>query len=878
MIRDLKDLSIKGGCFEEKTKLENVFSKGLNIVYGSNGSGKSSIAKGIDAFVNPGGGCPVRVEMDIDYEEYGKVHVFNEDFINSNVNIDDSGLEAIVVIGQQVQVDAEVKQAQSDMQTARDKKTGLEQERPRLEQEVDSKTKELDKLLKGGEYSKRGEELMVMMGKKRVERNLEEIWNDGTALTANDTMQSLTRELDEGLKKLQVVSNSGNIRWNKPVVPDLSLVDSVNMMLTKALPRPMLTEREKLIVTTALDPKLAHYLGDAHRHFRDEGMDYCPLCQRPLGKEYLEELFDGIAKVTEENNTQLFKGKLDEVIAAVKDVTAEDGDFPEQEFFKDMVADCKTKVAALNTVMADMRRRLTEKKQSLYETMESVDGEAYRSALKQCGEAVEKIDFEIHQQQLAKNMLKTLANEMLRKNRQLAFLEHETKFRDWYKAREDANKCRFDIQLREKELQDAENNYSQLTAKMRQTKVAMDCINSYLTVIFNSPTRMRLKEGEDGRYRLMVNGREVKPNAVSTGERNVIALAYYFANLLKDKTPQTAYADEMLLVIDDPISSFDEKNKMGILTLLKRQARLVLGGCRTSKMLILTHDLRTVNMLENMYKSLKNGVLRHLQYEDRDQGYSYLELKERTLWAKKEVKPSQYVTMLEYLIEYVTDDQESEMDDTIGNVIRRFVEMYKSARYGGKDMDKIFDDSRITGNLPESLRDYFSSMVTRQVLNIESHGNMTEDLAVIDRAFSHDEMVKLTKNILAFIYLTDEMHLRYTLNDNDVDVIKAVCNDIIGIAEESACEELQERAENYEGRIFRLQCDERDTYHAEGYKLYLVRGVDYGDYLGKKIKITAAQPNTSWDSDQYPLFAYRWRFVDEGLNRLVRHTARLELY
>ena len=50
---------------------------------------------------------------------------------------------------------------------------------------------------------------------------------------------------------------------------------------------------------------------------------------------------------------------------------------------------------------------------------------------------------------------------------------------------------------------------------------------------------------------------------MSLGERNIIALCYFFTQILSNQDIGKLYQDEELVVIDDPISSFDFENKVG---------------------------------------------------------------------------------------------------------------------------------------------------------------------------------------------------------------------------------------------------------------------------------------------------------------------------
>lgn len=68
---------------------------------------------------------------------------------------------------------------------------------------------------------------------------------------------------------------------------------------------------------------------------------------------------------------------------------------------------------------------------------------------------------------------------------------------------------------------------------------------------------------------LKINGKSVKPKKISVGERNVLGLCYFFAKLFGGKTEATKYSSEYLIVIDDPVSSFDYGNRVGVYVFTK---------------------------------------------------------------------------------------------------------------------------------------------------------------------------------------------------------------------------------------------------------------------------------------------------------------------
>ena len=99
----------------------------------------------------------------------------------------------------------------------------------------------------------------------------------------------------------------------------------------------------------------------------------------------------------------------------------------------------------------------------------------------------------------------------------------------------------------------------------------------------------------------------MKPSQISQGERNIIGLCYFFANILQNQEEATAYNAEYLLVIYDPVSSFDIENKTGIMSFLRYQLGKFLLGNEHTKAVIMTHDLLTYYDSEKIFGELVNA-------------------------------------------------------------------------------------------------------------------------------------------------------------------------------------------------------------------------------------------------------------------------------
>ena len=104
----------------------------------------------------------------------------------------------------------------------------------------------------------------------------------------------------------------------------------------------------------------------------------------------------------------------------------------------------------------------------------------------------------------------------------------------------------------------------------RDAKIALKKINDGLRYIFFANDRLAIEMDGD-QYYLKSRKKSVSPSKISVGERNAIALCYFFSEIMREQKEEEVYGKQYVLVIDDPVSSFDMENRVGILSFLKSQ-------------------------------------------------------------------------------------------------------------------------------------------------------------------------------------------------------------------------------------------------------------------------------------------------------------------
>lgn len=121
-LENIVSINIKGGFFEPDETLNLFCNNGKNhrfcVMYGKNGSGKTTISRAFSKLTGSDENTIEEVSIfdkdnnviDINSISNVKIHVFNEDFIKRNIQIESDGLDSIVVMGEKKEIDDKIKE------------------------------------------------------------------------------------------------------------------------------------------------------------------------------------------------------------------------------------------------------------------------------------------------------------------------------------------------------------------------------------------------------------------------------------------------------------------------------------------------------------------------------------------------------------------------------------------------------------------------------------------------------------------------------------------------------------------------------------------------------------------------------------------------
>lgn len=347
-------------------------------------------------------------------------------------------------------------------------------------------------------------------------------------------------------------------------------------------------------------------------------------------------------------------------------------------------------------------------------------------------------------------------------NKKIAHLQIGQAYRDYLKQQREMRAAEAKLQTKQKEVNETSEHLKALELQKSNVGLAIENINNALDYVFFSHGRLSIELKND-KYYLKSNGNDVKPKSVSLGERNIIALCYFFTQILSNQDIGRLYQDEELVVIDDPISSFDFENKVGISSFLRYQTHRIIKGNAKSKILFLTHDLSTFSDLqkiademEKSFKKQKLGVS--------VKGKSF-ELQGRTL--SDPIKSiNEYRDLLHMIFNYAMSNTEG-LDLAIGNSMRRALEAFSTFIYGTGIAEVSFDP-KVIKSLGNHSR-YFENLMYRLVLHGESHFEtrvyaMQGDLSFY-RFISEEEKQRTCKEVLCFMYCLSPDHIESYIPD-----------------------------------------------------------------------------------------------------------------
>ena len=761
-------ITIKGGPFAEKKTLKDILGKRMNIVYGRNGSGKSSIARAFREQQpdyqqkHPGRSFCLSFDEKSDSlpaEVQKRLFVFNEDFIDDNVKFSGGGLKSIVRIGSSAELEGPIEDTKNKIKELTKELEPLQKESVELAGKGDKSVNAADKKLREGLRDRFIVRLNKIEGRDHnlggtiIAAVCNVLLDESASIPILEEEKALNEEIDRYLS----LQEGSPVAWQTPDMSGLPDLDSINNLLVQAIRPAEMSDQERAILDDLSNSLAAeNFIAKTENLIIKNDRDYCPLCHQPVPAEHKHMLEQRIVRFRD-RQVEDFKEKIRSALNGITLVSDTIPDIPAVN--KEKLEKGHQSISRLSVFITGIRESLEKKLANPFSALPMLDKKEWETIVSSCRDACKMIEEEVSAYNQKLQEKAKLLSDIKQRNIALAAREN----RSWIEELKRRNDRKKDLDAEIAALQ-AKVRTEEDTLKSRQGQLdqiddAREQINHYLNLIFGD-RKLRLANASKDSYKLQLRTdegyRDIPTRSISSGERNALALAYFFACVLEKKDKNYDYSDPVLLVIDDPVSSFDTENKAGVLSLLSTQCQKIMKGQAESKILIFTHDQTSLRTLCEHRFQFFSG--------DKEQTENFLLLSQSH--KLKTRKCSNIHGNMEYYSDLMTifnfaqavDPEEFDGFDTIGNTIRSFAEFFATQMYKCS-WPELFTNPQRLECLPIGLREKIQAFAIRSVLNSESHSVFSD--------FEPAEIQRTAKMLLVFIYHSNHDHLQAYLFRKD---------------------------------------------------------------------------------------------------------------
>ncbi len=770
MFENTNNVIVKGGCFTEETELKDILKYPVNILYGPNGSGKTTISRCLASLKDRAGleGYSAHLPNVDSAEISDSVFVFNEDFIEENVKIKRNGLKAMLIFGEDNQNQEHEEKLELEIKELQDKCDRLSQSINRVEEEKGKLASNLISIIQNGyEYDD-----MNIRGKSR-RKHVDIAFFDDCRDTVDEStpLSQLEEEFKTKLEKYEQIRHIEKINWERPnfsVTP--SLIEDANKLLNNILEKDEISERDMFIFELAQNPASSHYIEKTQNDILKVEAERCPLCHQPISGDYRAELRHRLACVLNEKRKD-FIADLSAMAERLTEIPVLPSPFPNKSVCANELNAIKDKTALLNSMLKELHRLLDDKKDMLYGGVENIDIQLFTQLYNDVVGGYDTITKAVDELNEIANAHDKAEKELHSLNKKMHYLSHRGLF-ELYAAKE-MELCKLDSEWEtlSAELRQKNDDLPRMKMKRANLRLALDKINQCLAYVFCDPKRLYL-EYDNLAYVLKSNGQNVSPTKVSTGERNIIALAYFFTSIFERKDLNAEELQPFFIVIDDPITSFDYGNRIGVFTFIKWQLQELFKKSKASKGLLMSHDQRTVNDLFEVQKQIAY-VLRNDVKEAEKR--IFFDLRKRKL--VEDGLKGEYAVELQNIFDYAFAESldDERINVTIGNQMRRVLEHYAKIMCDTDFVSMAANDySYHIPNIYKGMKEFdeitvtYKNVLSRMVLNRESHSG-GNDYDCFEQSFAPDELQRFAKYLLCFMFDTNRSHLHAFLGKKDWD-------------------------------------------------------------------------------------------------------------
>ena len=621
MVRRIKDIPFASGNikFAWDGKARD-FAK-YNIIYGRNGSGKSTIANMFADIESAERKKQLELNSKFNPREQ-TTKVFSRDYIKDHLHFEkigetDDDSEGIDKVTMRIEVNPKL----SELQNRSKKIKGC----------IDEDQKQIDEDTYRF-FKNATSYLVTKFGSDKVGQNrfsirhydqgnlksyIKEIGESKTSTTNNRDLAENVAEIEKLYKEIQDLArekNNERIKQEPIVISEADIKNQIskrlesNLVKVKQLLGTVVTG--KILDDLKENPKFNSWVKEGYDMYREKkmydeenSMDICLFCKKGIKKEdermlslerHFSKSYSDLERKLQDiklniSNSSIFED-IKTQLADIKLVDTCDACYVKvkDELLKD--------IGLYEKFCSDLVGKIDEKLKDIFSSPKTEEIKLPTSDLYKFIQVINKM-IKRHNQKLsdAKDAEKD-REETLKK---IYLLIITTPMKSWDKDCDE----KFDVSFYDKYHQMKENSESLrnmapesrriklgLEEMMKQTDESLERLNEKLNLCFKN-RRIEFTLAENKEFYTLERNKE-PASGLSEAEKNIIALVYFFHSLEDEDIKN----HKVSVILDDPVTSFDDENFHYAVTLI---SSIITGrGNNIVQSLILTHNIRLVEQMK----------------------------------------------------------------------------------------------------------------------------------------------------------------------------------------------------------------------------------------------------------------------------------------
>lgn len=290
--------------------------------------------------------------------------------------------------------------------------------------------------------------------------------------------------------------------------------------------------------------------------------------------------------------------------------------------------------------------------------------------------------------------------------------------------------------------------------KRNSSEEVIKYMNRWLRLVFGENLISIEANSQLGYDLKNLKGQIIPPGRLSLGEQNILALCYFFvAKVSGDRLGNYGKSNQIIL-LDDPVSSFDYNNKYGVMQVLDYIAGLIAGDKSEAKMLVMTHDPVTALELSNAIKYRVGG--------DKIKCCRIVDSQAGCIESVKFDRIDEYRNILHKMFEVAT--QKGKGIDLISpNEVRRVWEAFLRFELGESEISSRNALNRVSCFYDDQSAEYkfLESFISYVYINQDSHSSdqMLFDNFDLIPILGRHEFEKHIRQIVLFMRLVAPSHI-----------------------------------------------------------------------------------------------------------------------